>query len=346
MPFKKFDLALAHFQGFPLWPVRVLRIVKDSKGRENFIVFCYGDHKEIRLTEKSLVSYEDNIKEASQKTGKGAKLAFEEAKNSPEIYKQSKSYAALEISEPASSSSQLLERIVASEDEIARTQKSMMELITEKVLEKCGDKQQKSGDSLKQSCEMIISEIYASVSLEFTPKFQSILQSYKSLKAEVQGLENRVQQMESRIDDFEQEKLLDSLVFNGVKQLPGEDLKATTMNIITQKMGVTGFSQNDIQSIYRYRLNNSTAQGQRDVAPVFVKLRSSEMAKKVFKSKTKLAKSGIFVSEALTKRRRDILNTARDSFGVRNVWSDRGLILAKLPTDTIARRIRSLADCF
>ena len=70
--------------------------------------------------------------------------------------------------------------------------------------------------------------------------------------------------------------------------------------------------QNDLQSIYRYRLNNSTAQGQRDVAPVIVK----EMTRKVFKSKTKLAKSGIFVSEALTKCRRDILYTAKGCFNL------------------------------
>jgi len=49
----------------------------------------------------------------------------------------------------------------------------------------------------------------------------------------------------SRIDNFEQEKLLDSLGFNSVKQLPGGDLKATTTNIITQKLGVIEFSQND-----------------------------------------------------------------------------------------------------
>jgi len=53
------------------------------------------------------------------------------------------------------------------------------------------------------------------VSLEFRPKFLSILQTYKRLRAEIQGLKNRMAQMESRIDDFEQEKILDSLVFNG-----------------------------------------------------------------------------------------------------------------------------------
>ena len=77
---------------------------------------------------------------------------------------------------------------------------------------------------------MIISEIYASVSLEFTPKFQSILQSYKTLKADIQGLQNHVAPMGSRIDDSEQEKLLDNLVFNCVKQLPGVDYKTRDQN--------------------------------------------------------------------------------------------------------------------
>ena len=54
-----------------------LQIVKDSKGRESFKVFCYKDHKLIRVTEKSLVSYEVNIEQASQKKGKGVKLAFD-----------------------------------------------------------------------------------------------------------------------------------------------------------------------------------------------------------------------------------------------------------------------------
>ena len=59
--------------------------------------------------------------------------------------------------------------------------------------------------------------------LEFTPKFHSILQLRKSLKVEIQGLENHVTQMESRVDNFKQEKLLESLVYNGLKQLAGED---------------------------------------------------------------------------------------------------------------------------
>jgi len=124
-------------------------------------------------------------------------------------------------------------------------------------------------------------------------------------------------QTESRIDDFEQEKLQDSLVFNDVKRLPGEELKATTTNITTQKCEPPYFHK--LTCVYRYRLNNSATQGQRDITPMIVKLRNRGMAREVFKSKTKLAKSGIFVYEALEKRRRDILNRARESFGERNL---------------------------
>ena len=65
----------------------------------------------------------------------------------------------------------------------------------------------------------------------------------------------------------------------------------------------------------------------------------------MFLQKSKLAGSGIFVSESLTKRRHDLLNAARDRFGVKNVWTDRGNILVKLPGEPSARKIRSLAEC-
>ena len=58
------------------------------------------------------------------------------------------------------------------------------------------------------------------------------------------------------------------------------------------------------------------------------------MDRKVFASKSKFAGSNFFISESLTKHRRDILNAARDKFGVKNVWSDRGL--AKLPDERVA----------
>ena len=47
--FKQFDVTLAKFKNYPLWPVRIMQIGKDSHGKPTYLVFCYGSHDEFRL---------------------------------------------------------------------------------------------------------------------------------------------------------------------------------------------------------------------------------------------------------------------------------------------------------
>jgi hypothetical protein len=105
-------------------------------------------------------------------------------------------------------------------------------------------------------------------------------------------------------------------------------------------------------NVYRFRLNNTaiTDSTQRvpaapRVAPIIVKFSSKSVTCKAFKTKSKLTSSGIFVIESLTKQRWDILNAAKDKFGLRNAWSDRGQILAKPSDGTPIKKKMSLADC-
>ena len=62
----------------------------------------------------------------------------------------------------------------------------------------------------------------------------------------------------------------------------------------------------------------------------------------MFKAKAKLASTRVFVSESLAKRRRDILNAAKDKYKQRNVWSDQGQILAKPSVGSTVKKIRSI----
>jgi hypothetical protein len=117
-------------------------------------------------------------------------------------------------------------------------------------------------------------------------------------------------------------------------------------------MSLPEISTNEVVNVYRLRLNNAATADSTQavpstprVAPIIVKFSSKSVACKVFKAKSKLASSGIFVVESLTKQRRDILNAAKDRFGQRNAWSDRGQILAKPSDGTPIKKIRSLADC-
>ena len=35
------DLFLAKFAGYPIWPVRILEVMKTNTGDSKFVVFCY-----------------------------------------------------------------------------------------------------------------------------------------------------------------------------------------------------------------------------------------------------------------------------------------------------------------
>ena len=55
--FKQFDVALAKFKNYPLWPVKIMQIGKDSHGKPTDLVFCYGNHDELRLIDANLQEY-------------------------------------------------------------------------------------------------------------------------------------------------------------------------------------------------------------------------------------------------------------------------------------------------
>ena len=202
--------------------------------------------------------------------------------------------------------------------------------------------------SLKEATELIISQVYHSVPLEFNPNFAKIEQALSSLRTQIENLEERIARIEEKLDDYDQESLLDSLVFHGVKQLPGVDTRTTISSIINSKMSVTDLSFSDLISVYRFRLNNPTTQHEGSsirVAPILVKFYSKDVARRVFIAKARLASNGIFVSESLTKFRWDILNAAKDKYGQRNAWSDQGQILAKPSVGSAVKKIRFITDC-
>ena len=47
--FKQFDAALAKFQNCPLWPVRIIQIVKENRGKLAYLVFATDGMNSIDL---------------------------------------------------------------------------------------------------------------------------------------------------------------------------------------------------------------------------------------------------------------------------------------------------------
>ena len=80
--FKQFDVALAEFKNYPLWPVKIMQIGKDSHGKPTDLVFCYGNHDEFRLIDANS-RIQPKTKNSSTPV---VKKAIVELDNAPEIY--------------------------------------------------------------------------------------------------------------------------------------------------------------------------------------------------------------------------------------------------------------------
>ena len=61
--------------------------------------------------------------------------------------------------------------------------------------------------------ELIVSEIYDSITLEYNGKFEKVENLFSSLNGQIQSIELRVATIEEKLDDYEQECLLDSLFY-------------------------------------------------------------------------------------------------------------------------------------
>jgi hypothetical protein len=87
-------------------------------------------------------------------------------------------------------------------------------------------------------------------------------------------LQNRVKQLEFKLDDIEQEGTSDSLLLNGVKQIPLQSVGDTMKCVLFVKMGLTDIKDLNIVRVQRIRVGINNAQRQDKVAPVLIQIRS------------------------------------------------------------------------
>ena len=88
---------------------------------------------------------------------------------------------------------------------------------------------------------------------------------------------------------YDKDLRLHSLLFRlFTKQPPSSHFKSVIGDVICNKMEISGVSDGDIVEVRTFKLNSFTTR-QDAIAPVLVKFRSKEIARKVFELKSKLA---------------------------------------------------------
>ncbi|KAK2716165.1 hypothetical protein QYM36_010667 [Artemia franciscana] len=91
-------------------------------------------------------------------------------------------------------------------------------------------------------------------------------------------------QAEDKFDQLEQDALLDSLIFYGVKPNPNVELRENLNGVITQIMGLQDFKEMDLLKVNRFRMPANQTENVK-IAPVLVKFSSLDTARKVFAAK-------------------------------------------------------------
>ena len=112
-------------------------------------------------------------------------------------------------------------------------------------------------------------------------------------------------------------------------------------------MGLPDIANSHILNVRRFQNPSNPVSNNSKVSPVCVVFRNVDAAKTVFMAKSKLAKTGIFVSEYLTRKRKHLLDLARNKLGSKNAWSIVGMILSnrfRISGKYEVRRILSVKD--
>ncbi|XP_065575516.1 PC4 and SFRS1-interacting protein-like [Artemia franciscana] len=173
------DLFLAKFKGYPLWPVRILEVIKTNSGDNKFTIFWYDKkHDRQVLSVVILLSFDGNERETSTKKTKGANYVFAVLKNHPGVYRQflkkeSNSVIDSLLSDPTANLRRL---VVATQNELAATKKNIAKEIEVKIDEKLkkSSLQTAANFHAKFPVETLVSEINDTVHVETYPKFELI----------------------------------------------------------------------------------------------------------------------------------------------------------------------------
>ena len=149
--YKPFDLAIASFQGYPLWLSVVIKPTKDQKNQlDRYLVFCYGTHFEQNIDEVHICNWNYQFKEACTRTDRDVNKAFDEQCLFPLISKtlsktylstKTKAKSSLVLSIPTTAAVSTLEEIInETQEELMNTKCKLINNISRIVSDTTKDR--------------------------------------------------------------------------------------------------------------------------------------------------------------------------------------------------------------
>lgn len=156
----------------------------------------------------------------------------------------------------------------------------------------------------------------------------------EALKKVVEEKDKALEALQNKVDDLEQYQRRQCLRVFGVAEEDGEDTDQKAI-LIASQLGVD-LTTADIDR--SHRIGRKTDKPR----PIIVKFVSYRKRSEVFRNKKHLKGSGVTVREDLTKTRYRLLQDAIGKYGVKNVWTVDGTVIAKVGEEK--RRITCVRD--
>jgi len=148
-------------------------------------------------------------------------------------------------------------------------------------------------------------------------------------------LESKVDFIESAVQNLEQNVRRNWLVLHGVFERDKEDTLEVMINVVKEKTGLQ-INPQDVENCHRmgrrrYRNKADPSKMQLNKRPIVIKFVNYCKRKDLWDHKKHLRGSGLLLTESLTTQRLELLQTAREKFGEKAVWSQDGRIMYRRP---------------
>lgn len=209
---------------------------------------------------------------------------------------------------------------------------AVSECIVQKVLNS-KDFLNKIADHLTKSDDLV-QKIYTGLSFDI----DEAKDRYSKLEQEHAGLADANKQLQQTIDNLEQYGRRNCLLLHGIPEpinseesavkKSNEDTDKIAIDILNSKLGIN-INKQDIDR--SHRLGRSGKRGK--PRPIIIKFVAYNKRSEVFRSKKQLKGTGITITESLTQKKQELLQTAKMNQKVKSVWTLDGRIICLLYDD-------------
>lgn len=189
-------------------------------------------------------------------------------------------------------------------------------------------------DAKLENCAASFEGRLSSASSTSNPSLEQLAADFKQfkvcMKLAIDLIRAQVSHVTSAVDEMENRNRRKFLLFRGLKETEGENLRSILSGVIVDKLQFKEFNPDSIRFCYRLGKDTSKA-GKR---PVLVRFQSLDVRARIWQSKKELKGADVSVAEYLTAPRRAIFNDARKFYGVHKCWSQDGSVYLLVPDGT------------